>query len=296
MKDLDGSSDLILAEEHSLLLGGLAKQGMVHECVGFAHSVALALGHVNYEKLLGAELGGCHHGLCFELLAWRCLLGEGLHYLVFLGFIDLAALLDCVLKPLLAIVWLLRDLGAGHAFVVICDFHARRVAGSRFEVGSVQVERVLVSVGHLEHIWFMLDVEGAWQDQSRVPVDLLQRYRLNSGCTLELVLDVAQQDKTLLKDYNVFVEAFSAEAAGTILTLTTLGEIIRFCEDFAGRGVLDHDSVLSNKLIVSLVNLELSAFDWLFQINVDVDQEAFSDDHEDRLTVRIEDITPDLVE
>jgi len=49
MKDLDGSSDLILAEEHSLLLGGLAKQGMVHECVGFAHSVALALGHVDYE-------------------------------------------------------------------------------------------------------------------------------------------------------------------------------------------------------------------------------------------------------
>lgn len=44
------------------------------------------------------------------------------------------------------------------------------------------------------------------------------------------------------------------------------------------------------------MNLDFSAFCWHLEVDVDVDQEAFGNDSEYRLTVGVEDISADLVE
>ena len=195
MQDLNRSGNLILAEQQSLLLRRLPKKRVCTKCIWLAHLVTFSLSHINHEKLLGPKLRRGHR-VRLKCLRLSSLLHKRLHHIFFLFRIEISpSLLDCILKPLcpvliLALFW--RHLH--RLLVFVSRFHPRGMAGCALKCRSVQIERMLVNVCHLEHIRFMLDVKSLGQDQSWVAVHLLQRNRLYRGRTLILMFDVAKQN------------------------------------------------------------------------------------------------------
>ena len=87
------------------------------------------------------------------------------------------------------------------------------------------------------------------------------------------MLNVAEQDQTLLQNDNVLVPSLGAESTSTVFSLASVSQIVSLSKDFARVRFLDHYSILNNIFIMTFMDLYFSALSWHLQVDVNVDQE-----------------------